>query len=227
MKMSLLPEEDRPIEKLLNKGADILSDAELTAIILSSGGKGSSVLELSQKIIRESGSLYTLLNTPVQKLIRNKYLGKVKAARLSAIKELINRYNNPPRQSVKVSGPNDAYEYVKPNFFGKETEHLYLISLNSRNITIKKSLVSAGTINETLIHPREIIRTAIMDNAVSIILAHNHPSGEPNPSTEDVKITKRVQEACQIVGINLIDHLIVCDKSFSSMRAQNLLKGGE
>lgn len=227
MKMSQLPEDDRPREKLINKGADMLSDAELVAIILSSGGKDSSVLELSQKMIKEAGGLSDLLNLPMQKLMDNKYLGKVKATRLAATKELINRYNNPQRGGMKISGPNEAYEYIKPSFFGKETEHLYLISLSSRNTPIKKSLVSAGTVSETLIHPREVIRTAMMDNAVSIILAHNHPSGEPNPSIEDVRITKRVQEACQVVGIGLVDHLIVCDNSFSSMRAQNLLKGGE
>ncbi len=227
MKISQLPEEDRPREKLIAKGAEALSDAELIAIILSSGGKDSSALELSQKMIKEAGSLSDLLNLPIQKLMRNKYLGKVKAVRLSAAKELINRYNIPQKGGVKISGPNEAFEYIKPSFFGKETEHLYLISLNSRNTPIKKSLVSSGTVNETLIHPREIIRTAVMDNAVSIILAHNHPSGEPNPSIEDLEITHRIQEACRIVGITLVDHLIVCDNSFSSMRAQNLLKGGE
>lgn len=227
MKISSLPEEDRPREKLLNTGAGAISDAELIALVLSSGGKGQSVLELSQALIKEVGTLTELLNLPLQKLTCHKNLGKVKAVKLAAVRELAVRYNNTGRQIVRISAPDDAYGYIKSSLSGKETEHLYLINLNARNTVINKSLISIGTVNETLIHPREIIKVAVMNNAVSIILAHNHPSGEPYPSAEDIKVTRRLENACKIVGIGFTDHLIVCNSSFSSMRAQNLLGGGE
>ena len=213
-----LPEEDRPREKLLNFGAGTMSDAELVSIVLSSGGKGQSVLELSQSLIKEAGTLTDLLNFPVQKLISYKNLGEAKALKLAAIRELATRHNIKNKSVLKISAPGDAYEYIKSSLFGKETEHLYLIALNARNNIINKSLISVGTVNETLIHPREIIKIAVMHNAVSIILVHNHPSGEPYPSSEDVKVTQRLENACKIVGIGFTDHLIVCDNSFSSMR---------
>ncbi|KKS07320.1 hypothetical protein A3K01_00410 [candidate division WWE3 bacterium RIFOXYD1_FULL_43_17] len=227
MKISSLPEEDRPREKLLTSGSGTVSDAELIALILSSGGKGQSVLELSQTLIKEAGTLTELLNLPLQKLTGYKNLGKVKAVKLAAVRELAARYNSKSKEIVRISAPGDAYEYIKASLSGKETEHLYLITLNARNTVINKSLISIGTVNETLIHPREIIKAAVMNNAVSIILVHNHPSGEPYPSSEDIKVTKRLEDACKIVGIGFTDHLIVCDSSFSSMRAQNLLGGGE
>ena len=227
MKISSLPEEDRPREKLLTSGSGTVSDAELIALILSSGGKGQSVLELSQTLIKEAGTLTELLNLPLQKLTGYKNLGKVKAVKLAAVRELAARYNSKSKEIVRISAPGDAYEYIKSSLSGKETEHLYLITLNARNTVINKSLISIGTVNETLIHPREIIKAAVMNNAVSIILVHNHPSGEPYPSSEDIKVTKRLEDACKIVGIGFTDHLIVCDSSFSSMRAQNLLGGGE
>ncbi|EKD85827.1 MAG: DNA repair protein RadC [uncultured bacterium] len=222
-----LPEEDRPREKLLNLGANTMSDAELIALILSSGGKGQSALELSQSLIKEAGTLAELLNFPIQKLVSHKNLGEAKAVKISAVRELATRYNNKNKSIVRISAPGDAYEYIKSSLSGKETEHLYLIALNARNTIINKSLISVGTVNETLIHPREIIKVAVMNNAVSIILVHNHPSGEPYPSTEDIKVTHRLENACKLVGIGFTDHIIVCDSSYSSMRAQNLLGGGE
>ncbi|AHB39983.1 TPA: JAB domain-containing protein [candidate division WWE3 bacterium] len=227
MNILSLPREDRPREKLLNSGADTMSDAELIALILSSGGKGQSVLELSQSLIKEAGKLTELLNSPIQKLVKHKNLGEAKAIKLAAVKELARRYNNKNRAIIRISTPGDAYDYIKPSLLGKETEHLYLITLNARNTVINRSLISVGTVNETLIHPREIIKVAVTNNAVSIILVHNHPSGEPYPSAEDIKVTQRLENACRIVGVGFTDHLIVCDNSYSSMRAQNLLGGGE
>lgn len=227
MNILSLPEDDRPREKLLSSGPGTMSDAELIAIILSSGGKGQSVLELSQSLIKEAGTLTELLNFPIQKLIEHKNLGEAKVVKLAAVKEMAARYNNKSKDIVRISAPGDAYDYIKSSLSGKETEHLYLITLNARNTVINKNLISVGTVNETLIHPREIIKVAVMNNAVSIILVHNHPSGEPYPSSEDIKVTQRLESACKIVGIGFTDHLIVCDSSFSSMRAQNLLGGGE
>ena len=227
MKISSLPVEDRPREKFFNKGPETLSDAELIALILSSGGKGQSVVELSQALVKEAGTLAELLNRPIQKLVNIKNLGPAKAFKIAAAKEIAIRFNNTVKNNIKITAPKDAYDFIKTSLTGKETEHLYLINLNARNAVINKSLISVGTVNETLIHPREVIKNAVSNNAVSIILAHNHPSGEPLPSSEDIKVTQRLQKACKLVGLGFTDHLIVCDNSYSSMRAQNLLGGGD
>ncbi len=227
MKIKSMPREDRPREKLILKGVGNLSDTELLAVILSSGGRGQSVLEMAQALITDYGDLTQLLNCPFQKLLKIKNLKDAKAVKISALREIAIRYNATVKQPVKISAPKDAYDYIKTSLTGKETEHLYLINLNARNAVINKNLISVGTVNETLIHPREVIKTAVSSNAVSIILAHNHPSGEPLPSAEDIKVTQRVEKACKIVGLVFTDHLIVCDNSYSSMRAQNLLGGGD
>jgi DNA repair protein RadC len=228
MKIKALPAQDRPREKLIALGAENLSDAELISLIINSGGYNLSALEVAQKLIVEMGTIEKLLSLPIQKLLENKYLGLAKAARIYAVREITNRYKSvSSREISRIKAPSDAYDYIKSSFFGKEKEHLYLLSLNSRNVIIKKDLISVGTVNETLIQPREIIRTAIMSNAVSIILAHNHPSNEPTPSLEDIDVTTRLQDACKSVGITFVDHIIICENSYSSMRAQNLLRGGE
>lgn len=227
MNIKQMPESDRPREKLLNHGPETLTDAELISLILSYGGKGLSALEIAQKLIGESGSVKNLLRQSVQNLVKNRFLGIVKAARICAVREIVNRYKNDAYSKIKISKPADAYNILKSDIYGKEKEHLFLITLNSRNLIIRKELLSVGTVNETLMHPREIIKSAVAVNAVSIILAHNHPSGEPYPSDEDIAITKTVFNACKTVGIKMIDHLIVCDSSFTSMRSQNLLEGGD
>lgn len=224
-KISELNIQDRPREKALTQGTSGLTDTEVVAILLRCGGKGVSVLELAHQILQSYGSLQNLCTADINQLIRTKDIGQTKAITLKTCYELALRLQNINRSdNIKVSNPNDLFLFIKKELYDKQKEHLYLICLNSKNITTSKVLISMGTINETLVDPREIFKTALEKNSVSIALAHNHPSGDITPSIQDISMTEKLAKVGNEIGIPLIDHLVVNKDKFTSMKALNLMK---
>jgi len=224
MKMKDLQKEEKPREKLIQKGAEGLTDVELLAIILRSGGRNDTAVDLSRELIKKFSGLNNLVLAEPEQLSEIKDIGIAKATSIKALGEIAKRISNAKTNSGRfIRKPQDVYDIIKSETSGKFEEHLYLISLDRKNKVISKDLISKGTLNETLIHPREVFKKALTKNASSIILVHNHPSEELTPSLEDVKVSKRIARTGMEIGVPLIDHLVVTDRGFTSMKAQNLL----
>lgn len=214
---------DKPRERLILQGASALSDSELLAIILRSGGPKNSAIDLARKILKEFGGLKELINVDVNQLITFKNIGVAKATSIKSVCEIALRINlSMEEKRLEIKNPEDVFQLTRKEFFAQKKEHLYMISIDSRNRYICKNLISVGTINETLIHPREVYRQALLNNAVSIVLVHNHPSNDPTPSIEDIKVTERLAKAGVSLGIALVDHIIVSDNSFVSIKSLNI-----
>jgi len=224
MKIKDLQKEEKPREKMIEKGSEALTDVELLAIIIRSGGKNTSATNLSRDIILKFGNLKNVLTADITQLISFKNIDSAKATSIKAVEEISKRYLTPHcEENPRIKTPKDVYDLIRKEILNKEEEYLFLICLDSRNRLISKEIISKGTINETLIHPREIFKKALNKNAYSIILVHNHPSNESVPSDEDIKVTKRIFRAGIDMGIPLTDHLVVTNNDFMSMKAQNLI----
>lgn len=216
---------ERPRERFNSIGQGNLLDIELLAIILGSGGKGVTAVDLARQILNKFGNFSSLLSADVEQLIKFKNVGYVKAITIKAVSEICLRSNfNEVRENQSIKNPKDIFEYTKKEFYKLKTEKLYLICLNSRNKIISKDLISIGGINETTFDPREIFRQALLKFANSIVIVHNHPSGDTNPSTDDILLTGKIAEVGSWLGISLVDHIIVSDESFTSMKALNLFE---
>ena len=211
MRLKSISEGDRPVERIERQGVKALSSVELLAVLLNSGTKDSNALELSVEILSEY-PLEKLRRASMEQLERIKGVKKMKAARILAAFELNSRI-----KAGKYGFINNAREafQVLEEMKTLETEQTRGIYLNSRNRILSIKNISAGTLTISLINPREIIKNAINANAVGVIIVHNHPSGDPTPSLEDIKATKTLLNACSIVGIQLIDHIIIGEGYFS------------
>jgi DNA repair protein RadC len=218
MKIADQPLPFRPREKLERLGAENLSEEELLAIIISSGSKGSSATELSHVILKRHAD--KLLSTPIEELSKIKGLGKVKAMQLKASFELGLRYAKALSGKVIINSSRDAY-MVLQDFVHKRQEHLILLTLNGRNQMISKRVITIGTIDASLFHPREIFAESISDRASKIIVAHNHPSGNLEPSINDIEMTKIVRKGGKLLGIELVDSLIISDEGYRSIIGGN------
>ncbi len=224
---------DRPRERLFQFGATALSDYELVSIILGFGGKNHSVTEISKRLLKTYGGLKGMSQVTSSELLLNKYIGKSKAASIIAMNEIALRIMTQDLQDKrpKISTPKDVYDCLRRALFMKKRECLYLLSLDSHNVLIEKDLISVGTIHETLVSPREIFRQALLRNAVTIILAHNHPSNKAVPSNADLTLTEQVAQVGQKLGIKMLDHVIICDHDYCSIKAMDVFivneKGGE
>ncbi|HOA18386.1 MAG TPA: DNA repair protein RadC [bacterium] len=225
---------EKPREKMLITGPESLTDVELLAILLGFGGKDHSVIPLAREILNKYESFQKLSKMDLNELKNIKFIGLSKASTIIAALEIGRRFLEPKKTSGnKVSKPQDIYEIFRKETYLKDTESTYILSLDSRGLVISKDIITTGTINETLLSPREIFRKALYRNAVNIILVHNHPSGNPQPSLEDIKATDKVRCAGNNIGINLIDHIIITDSSFMSFKQEGLLnslpciKGGD
>ncbi|HLC23692.1 MAG TPA: DNA repair protein RadC [Dehalococcoidia bacterium] len=226
-----MPTSDRPRERLAKLGGEALSPAELLALVLGRGTRGESVLVTSQKLLNRFGSLKGVLSASLEQLDDVNGMGLAKAAQLKAIQEIARRlddpdYNRPAGPVVK--GPDEALRAVKPKLKGKKKEHFYTVLLDTRGRVIGTHEVSMGSLDSSIVHPREALQSAVFQKAIkgtaaSVIFVHNHPSGDPRPSEEDIKLTKRLVEAGNIVGIEVLDHLIVCDSDYISMKAKGLM----
>ena len=222
--MKNIPKEERPYEKCLARGADSLSDAELLAVILRTGSKGESALDLSRKILAQNGEgngLLGIYHMSISDLTRIRGLGKVKAVQLKCVAELSKRIARRTfSEGVTFQDPTSVARYYMEEMRHQEQEILILAMLNSKGRLIKDQVISKGTVRSSLISPREIFIEAMRHQAVSIILLHNHPSGIPDPSREDLLLTQRVRDAGHLIGIELLDHIIIGDCQAVSMREQ-------
>jgi DNA repair protein RadC len=224
MKIKDLLSEEKPREKLIDKGPEALTDTELLSIILRSGGFDCTSTDLARNLINKFSGLDKLVCADITQLMDMPNVGVAKATGIVALGELSKRLaTGCDTKGNTIKKPQDVFDSVKKEFSGKQEEYLYLISLDRKNKILSKDLISKGTLTETLIHPREIFKKALAKNASSIILVHNHPSEESYPSLEDIKVTKRIAKTGTEIGIPLMDHLIVTKTEFTSMKAQNLL----
>ena len=216
MKIKDLPTIERPREKLEKYGPGKLSNSELLAILLGTGVKGVNVVELSNKILKKFGG-NNLTSATIEELKHTFGLGSAKACEIVACFELGRRLLQ-EKKSAMIFSPEDVWHELK-DIRNHKKEHFVVFFLDSRNQEIKRELISVGTLNANLVHPREVFEPAIAHSAAHIIIAHNHPSGNAEPSEEDRIVTKRLVEAGKILGIEIADHVIVSQKDFSSFKA--------
>ena len=221
-----LPKEERPREKLLQRGSSALSDTELLAILLRTGTSSVSVLRLAEEVLakyRDKG-LVSLMNMTAQEIASIHGIGLAKAASVVAAVELGRRLSVRAAQNVeKIEGPEDVAHYVMPMLRYEQKEHFLVMLLDVRNGVIGLPTISVGSLTASIAHPREIFREAIRHSAASIILIHNHPSGDPSPSREDIQLTKQMTKAGEIMGIPVLDHVIVAGDHFISIKEANCL----
>lgn len=223
---------EKPREKLLSLGPSTLTDVELLAIVLRTGGIDKSAIELSREVIEIFDGISNLMQTKAEELIKIPGMGPAKAAEILAVYEISRRLMRPSNQlGTKIKSPEDAFKTVSRELCFDTEEKLILISIDSRNRLISKDIISLGTINETIISAREIYKRALSRNAFSIIIAHNHPSGDTSPSTEDIEVTKVLFQTGKLMGIPLLDHIIINNNSFLSMKRlgifSSLKEGGD
>jgi DNA repair protein RadC len=220
------PEDERPREKLMKHGAASLSDSELLAILINTGSGKQSALDLAKKLLREYHSMRNLAGLSVSDLKQKKFkgIGKVKAAKLAAAFEIARRLaSTRTEDSAPIRTPEDVAKRYLPELRDLKQEIFMVLCLNSSNKIIQERTVTKGILNSSLTHPREVFREAILENAASVILLHNHPSGNPEPSREDIQITKQLVEAGKIIGIAVHDHIIIAGDGFTSMVERGLM----
>jgi DNA repair protein RadC len=219
--MKEVPIEERPRERMLQYGSNALSHAELLAILLRTGTYAESAVHLAQKILRECGSLRHLVEMNVQELTQIKGIGVTKALQILAGIELGRRISRSTlEQTVTVRTPEDAAKLVREDLRYLQKEHFVVLFLNTKNHVIAQETLSIGSLNASIVHPREVFKAAIKRSSASIICIHNHPSGDPTPSPEDIQITKRLSESGKIIGIELLDHIVIADHKFISLKEQ-------
>ncbi|MEK5332039.1 DNA repair protein RadC [Lysinibacillus sp. FSL W8-0992] len=210
---------DRPRERLLRQGAKSLSNQELLAILLRTGTKEESVLVLANRVLSTFERLHHLKHATIEEMVAIKGIGEVKAIQILAAIELGRRLSQKQNDDkYTVRSPQDAAAYLMPDMTSLSQEHFVVLFLDVKNQIIHKKTIFIGGLNASIVHPREIFREAVKRSAASIICAHNHPSGVPTPSPEDIEVTKRIQEAGFIIGIELLDHVIIGDHQFISLK---------
>ncbi|CAM4032130.1 DNA repair protein RadC [Saccharibacillus endophyticus] len=209
---------------MLQYGAQALSHAELLAILLRTGTRSESAIMIAQRILAQSGGLRGLADSGVEELVEIKGVGPAKAVQLRAAIELGRRMvASRLSESVVIRSPRDAAELLTEQLRYLQKEHFVCLFLNTKNVVIAQETLSIGSLNASIVHPREVFRAAIKYSSASIVCAHNHPSGDPAPSPEDIAITKRLVESGQIVGIDVLDHIVVGDGRFVSLKEQGFM----
>ncbi|WP_297392327.1 DNA repair protein RadC [uncultured Peptoniphilus sp.] len=226
-----MPEEERPQEKLLKFGPNYLSNAELLALIIRTGSKsGHSAIDTANKVLRslksenDRNGLNSLKNATFANLMQVEGIGEAKAAMIIAAVQLGMRLSVSSYDSkIRVTSPSVAANYVLSDMSVLEEEHFRIITLNTKKEINFVREISKGTINMTLVHAREVFRAAISDNAHTIILLHNHPTGDPKPSKEDIDLTNTLVQASKIIGIDILDHIIIGDNKYFSFLEEGLI----
>lgn len=227
--MKDIPNAERPYEKCLKQGAEALSDAELLAVLLRTGTKGENVLALAKRLLYQDGGagLLGIHQFSFQSLMKLKGIGKVKAVQILCLSELAKRLSKAsvePR--LRFSSSQSVAEYYMEDLRHRNQEVMKLLLLNSKAELIDETNISKGTVNASLITPRELFVEALKKEAVSMILLHNHPSGDPTPSRDDILTTKRISECGLLIGIELLDHIIIGNNCYVSFQEENLLWKG-
>ncbi|MEI8186612.1 MAG: DNA repair protein RadC [Chlorobiaceae bacterium] len=222
MRIHDLDPENRPSERFLRGGPASLSPAELLALILRSGSKNHNIIDTCNEIIT-TFKLEKLADTAQADLQKIRGIGKVKAMQIVAVFELNKRLHYSKNINKKIRAARDIVEYMAGRIPDETKEHLFVLHLNTKNQIIKNELVSVGTLNSALIHPREVFKSAIRESAHAIILVHNHPSGDVEPSSADKQVTDLLKKASSIIQIDLLDHVILAKTEWFSFRERSLL----
>lgn len=223
-----LPPDERPRERLIHRGAEALSAQEILALILGRGVRGESVMVTAQKLLSRFGSLRGIADSSVEELSQVNGIGPAKAAQLKAAFDLSRRLAEGPRESrAQVKSPEDVVSVAGGALKGKKKEHFLVLLLDTRNRLIRMSPVSMGSLDSSIVHPREVFKEAISACAGSVIFVHNHPSGDPEPSEDDIELTRRLVEAGKLLGIPVLDHVIVGDGAFLSLKGSRNLRFGQ
>jgi DNA repair protein RadC len=217
-----LPKEERPRERLVKYGEQALSIQELLQIILRSGTSGESVAFTAQRLLAHFGNLQKIAEASIEELISIKGIGLAKATQIKAALELGKRAELIiETRKRKILSPEDVFKLIKSKLKDYSKEHFYIIALTTRNTVISE--ISVGTLNSSLVHPREVFNEAIRQKANSIILVHNHPSGDTTPSKQDIEITKKLNKAANILGISIFDHIIISKNCYFSFKNRGLI----
>lgn len=220
MKLKEVPKVDRPREKLEKYGVGKLSNSELLAILLRTGGKGKNVMEVAEGLLKKFSGV-GLSEATVEELMKTFALGRAKGSEIVACFELGRRLLKDKKHALLLS-PQDVWKELK-DLRDHKKEHFVIFYLNARNQEIKRDIISVGTLTANLVHPREVFEPAVTHLAAHIVVAHNHPSGSVEPSEEDVEVTKRLVDAGKILGIEVIDHVIVSMTGFGSMKEKGMI----
>jgi len=223
MKIKEIPWYNRPGIRLKKKGVGSLSDAELLAVVLGRGNIDENAVDLSNRVLKSFN--FDKLSVLSFHELKGEFKNQVPAMKVQAMFEIFcrtNRLNNKGFK-VKIKNAEDVYNYFKDELEIKNKEHFYALFLDTKNRIIGEELISVGTLNASLIHPREVFNPAIKASANSIIIVHNHPSGDCNPSSEDIEITKKLENAGSLLGISIVDHVIVGKNSYLSFKDQDLI----
>lgn len=219
-----LPKPERPRERLKQFGPEALSAQELLALIIGRGVSKKSVMTIAQELLVEFGNIKAISQATIEELSQIKGIGFAKAAQIKACFELGKRQDlEPELKDFDIKDPESVIKAIRTSIKDKAKEHFKLILLNTRNKIIGISTISIGTLNTSLVHPREVFKEAIIHNAMSVVLAHNHPSGDPEPSEDDLTITRRLVEAGKILGVEVIDHIIISKNGFFSFKDKGLM----
>jgi len=220
MRIKDISKENRTRERFLKNGAMALSDAELLAIILQKGSKKENVVDMSNRIISKNG-IDKLSELSLKELQEIDGIGPGKAMQIKALFEFNKRYSSSKQNGKPIKSAKDVFEYCSPKLSGVDKEHFIILHLDTRNRVIKDEIVSVGTLNSSVIHPREVFKSAIKESANAIILVHNHPSGDTKPSEEDKTITERLFDAGELLDIKVLDHIIIGNDCYYSFKEKN------
>ncbi len=218
-----LPKPERPRERLQKFGPEALSAQELLALVIGRGIPKKSVINIAQELLGRFGNVKAISQATIEELSQIKGIGLAKAAQIKASFELGRREDlEPELKNFDIKDPEAVVKAIRASIKDKAKEHFKLILLNPRNKIIGISTISVGTLNASLVHPREVFKDAIVHSAASVVLAHNHPSGDPEPSEDDLTITKRLTESGKILGIEVLDHIVVVKNGFFSFKEKGL-----
>jgi len=218
------PESERPRERLLAKGPEALSDAQLLAILLRTGRRDSSAVEVAIELLRHVEGISGLAKCGIEEICAIEGIGPAKAAQLKAAVELGRRSLAAPLSTgTRISSSNDLYRHFYPLLRDRKQELFKVVLLDAKNIIVKETTVSEGTLTLSIVHPREVFALAIRESAAGVIFLHNHPSGDPTPSPEDRRLTDRLAAAGKLLGISVLDHVIIGDGRYVSFADEGWL----
>ncbi|MGZ7440625.1 RadC family protein [Paenibacillus sp. TH7-28] len=219
-----LPLEERPRERMMEFGPGALSNAELLAILLRTGTRSESAIHMAQRVLSEIGGIRGLIDLSLDEMVQIRGIGPAKAIELKAGIELGRRLaKSRLPESETVRSPQVVAELLMEQMRYLQKEHFVCLFLNTKNHIIAQETLSIGSLNASIVHPREVFRAAIKCSSASVVCAHNHPSGDPTPSAEDIRMTSRLCEAGEIVGIDVLDHIVIGDGKFVSLKEQGLM----
>jgi len=219
-----MPTLERPREKMINYGSNTLSNAELIAILIGSGNAKKNAIELSSEIINNFGGLIALTDITHEELTSIRGIGDAKACNILAALELNKRVSAYAlKKRLKITSPNDVCNIFMDELRYDKKEKFIIVLLNTKSEIISKELISIGNLNSSIVHPREVYKYAIKKSAASVLFIHNHPSGNPDPSKNDKNITRRLTEVGEIIGINVVDHIIIGNNRYFSFKENNLI----